>query len=230
MSNEEVFSPITVIIPTLNEEKGIGSTMLELQKILKDTHYLVVDGNSVDKTVKIASLLNAEIVQQDGVGKGRAIAQALNYINSDTRYVVFIDADFTYPAKCILKMIKILDNNLDVGMVTGNRFNAHLDLKAMGNIFYFGNRIMALIQSWLNGIRLTDPLTGLRVVRWELLKGWKPKSEGFDIEVELNYHIYKKLYLVVEIPIIYRKRMGQKKLSFRHGFTILRRILIQNLE
>jgi dolichol-phosphate mannosyltransferase len=229
MSNDKGFSGIVVIIPTLNEEKGIGSTILELQKTLKDTHYIVVDGNSVDNTVKIATKLDAEVIQQDGIGKGQAIANALKYIKLKTRYVVFIDADFTYPADCVYRMIKILDNNQDVGMVTGNRFNSHYNLRAMNNIFYVGNRIIAMIQLWLNGIQLRDPLTGLRVVRWEILKTWEPKSEGFDIEVELNYYVFKKLRRIVEIPICYRERLGKKKLSFKHGFTILKRILIQTL-
>lgn len=229
MKNKMSRSPVTVIIPTLNEEIGIGSTMLELQMFLEDAHYLVVDGNSTDRTVKVARLLNAEVLHQDGKGKGGAIAQALKQVNSDTRYVVFIDADYTYPADNITKMINILDENLDVGMVIGNRFNSHLKLGAMGNIFYFGNRIIALLHSLLNGTNLRDPLTGLRVIRWEILKEWNPKSQGFDIEVELNYYFSKRLSRVVEIPIHYRERLGKKKLSLKHGFTIFKRIVHQFL-
>lgn len=230
LNKETDFSCITVVIPTFNEEIGIGSTMLELKKFLKDSHFLVVDGNSTDKTIQIATVLDAEVVKQEGRGKGRAIAHAFKYIDSGTRYVVFIDGDFTYPADSVYKMIKILDNNLDVGMVTGNRFNSHFRLKNMSNAYHLGNRLIALTQRWLNGIKLRDPLTGLRIIRWDILKDWNPKSEGFDIEAELNYYVCNKLYRIVEIPISYRKRLGKKKLSFRHGFTILKRILIQSLK
>jgi len=220
---------VTVVIPTLNEEHGIGSTLLDLKNHLKDATYLVVDGFSVDGTVKKARLLNAEVIQQDGVGKGRAMANALNYIKSDTNYVVFIDADFTYPADCVCRMIEILNNDSNVGMVIGNRFNNNSTSASLGNIFYFGNRLLALIQSWLNGVNLNDPLSGLRVLRWDILKDWKPNSDGFDIEVELNYYVDKHNLKIVEIPICYRKRLGKKKLSVKHGFTILKRILIQSL-
>ena len=229
MGISTVSSKITVVIPALNEEHGIGSTILDLRNYLKDAHYLVVDGFSVDGTVKKALLLNAEVIQQDGVGKGRAMAKALNYIKSDTNYVVFIDADFTYPADCVCRMIEILDNNPNVGMVIGNRFNSNSTSNSLGNIFHFGNRLLALIQTWLNGINLNDPLSGLRVLRWDILKDWKPKSDGFDIEVELNYYVEKQKLKIVEIPIFYRKRLGKKKLSVKHGFTILKRILIQSL-
>ncbi|MEJ2272209.1 MAG: glycosyltransferase family 2 protein [Candidatus Bathyarchaeota archaeon] len=229
MSKDFTHSNITVVIPTLNEEKGIGSTILELRNVLKDAQYLVVDGKSTDSTVKIAKLLNADVITQEGSGKGAAIAQALKSINSDTQYLVFIDADFTYPTDNILKMIEILDNNLNVGMVTGNRFSINLEKKTMGNIFYYGNRIIAFIHSLFNGISLKDPLTGLRVLRWDALKDWEPKSKGFDIEVELNYYLYNNYHHVIEIPISYRKRLGTKKLSFKHGLTILKRILVQGL-
>jgi dolichol-phosphate mannosyltransferase len=72
-------------------------------------------------------------------------------------------------------------------------------------------------------------LTGLRAIRYDLLKGWKPKSNGFDIEVELNYFVERLGYKIVEIPIIYRKRLGKKKLGFRHGFKIFERIIIENI-
>ena len=77
MTKDSTHSNITIVIPTLNEEKGIGSTIVELRSVLTKAHYLVVDGNSTDSTVKIAKLLNAEVLTQDGKGKGAAIAQAL---------------------------------------------------------------------------------------------------------------------------------------------------------
>lgn len=222
-------STITVVIPTLNEEKGIGSTILELKEILEDPQYLVIDGNSIDRTVEIAKIMEAEVVKQIGRGKGQAVAQAIKHVNWDTRYVVFIDADFTYPAKYVRRMIEILEDNQDVGMVSGNRFNEHFELKAMNNAYYIGNRFLAWMQRWLNGVRLRDPLTGLRVVRWDVLRDWKPKSKGFDIEVELNNYIKRMGYQTVEVSINYRERLGKKKLSLRHGFTIFKRILSQSL-
>jgi dolichol-phosphate mannosyltransferase len=220
-------SDVMVIIATLNEAKGVGPTLQELKENLEDPYYLVVDGNSVDGTVEIAKKFGAEVMMQEGKGKGRAIAQALGHVNDGTRYVVFTDADYTYPAEYIPQMIEVAENNPDVGMVTGNRFNNGFNLKAMGNMYHFGNRILAFVQNLLNGVKLQDPLTGLRVVKWEILKDWKPKSKGFDIEAELNHYIEKKGYRIIEIPIHYRERLGEKKLKLRHGFIILRRILAE---
>lgn len=67
--------PITVVIATLNEEEGIGPTIKELKRTLEETTYLVVDGNSVERTVEIAKGMGAKVVFQEGSGKGQAIAQ-----------------------------------------------------------------------------------------------------------------------------------------------------------
>jgi glycosyltransferase involved in cell wall biosynthesis len=221
---------VLVIIAALNEEQGIGPSLAELRKVLEDSRYLVVDGNSIDRTAKIAEEMGCEVLFQEGSGKGDAIAQAVKHVNSDvTKYVVFIDADYTYPVKCVPEMIQILEENPEVGMVTGNRFNHHFELRMMDNPFFFGNKFLALTQRLLNGVHLSDPLTGLRIVRWRILKSWMPKSKGFDIEAEMNHRVENKGYKIVEIPIQYRDRLGEKKLKLRHGFAILKRIIVESL-
>lgn len=230
MEKEDGHLDIAVLIATLNEEEGIAPTMEELRGVLDDACYLVVDGRSVDKTVEIAKKAGAKVIFQDGKGKGDAIGKGIKHLDSNLRYVVFIDADVTYPAQYIPRMIEILENNPDVGMVIGNRFDTMFDFEeAINNAFYLGNRLLAYAQHFLNGIKLQDPLSGLRVVRWEILRGWNPKSKGFDVEAEMNYHVEREGYQTLEIPIRYRSRLGEKKLKFRHGFTILRRIVTESL-
>ena len=221
------FSSTQVIVAALNEEAGIGLTIAELKDNLDSSHIIVVDGHSSDRTVKIAKNLGVDVAFQDGVGKGDAIVKALELIDVDTDYIVLTDADFTYPAMHVPEMIKILEQNPDVGMVCGNRFNSQLDNKALINRFYLGNKLLAFSHNILNGIDLHDPLTGLRVIRAEILKNLKLKSNGFDIEVELNSIVQKKGFKTVEVPIQYRQRMGEKKLRMKHGATILKRIMTE---
>jgi glycosyltransferase involved in cell wall biosynthesis len=219
---------VLAIIAALNEELGIGLTIAELQQFLEKPWVLVVDGNSCDRTVEVAKDMHADVLLQEGKGKGDALAQAIRQVDVDVEYVVLTDADYTYPAEYLSEMIRILDENPDVGMVCGNRFNHHLNAEAMRNAFYFGNRLLAFTHNMLNGVALRDPLTGLRVIRWELLKDWRPKSKGFDIEVELNHHVERMGYGIREIDIKYRPRLGEKKLRLKHGVTILKRIMLES--
>jgi len=219
-----------VIVAALNEEEGVGPTLAEIEHYLDEPLCLVVDGRSVDGTAKIAEAMEAQVVFQKGSGKGDAIATAIEHVKGlDVDYVAFIDADFTYPAEYLPKMIRILEENPAVGMVCGNRFNNHFHLKAMHNMFYLGNRLLAFTHNFLNGVDMRDPLTGLRVVRWEIVRDWRPKSKGFDVEVELNHLVERKGFGIKEVPIHYRPRLGEKKLKLRHGLTILKRILLESI-
>jgi hypothetical protein len=90
-------------------------------------------------------------------------------------------------------------------MVIGNRFKGECGVnRSFRNPFYFGNRLLAFAQQVMNGVKLADPLSGLRVVRSEALNGLKLKSKGFDIEAELNAIFGRSGYKIVEIPIEYR--------------------------
>ena len=151
----------------------------------------------------------------------------MQHIDPAVDYVVITDADYTYPAEYVPEMIRILEKNPDVGMVCGNRFNGYEEMKALSSIFYFGNRLIAFTHNFLNGVSLTDPLTGLRVVRAGILRNWKVKSKGFDIEVELNHHVEREGFGIVEVPIKYRERLGEKKLGVKNGAEIFKRIMLE---
>ena len=215
-----------VLIAALNEEQGIGPTITEFSKNQRAS-FLVVDGHSVDRTVKVAKDCGARVLFQDGKGKGDAILKGLKHLDSRVKYVVLTDADYTYPAEYVPRMIKILHDNPEVGMVCGNRFSDQIDDYAFYGSFSFGNRLLAFAHTVFNGVFLSDPLTGLRVVRADILRNWVVKSKGFDVEVELNREVVRQGFVSAEVPIRYRARLGRKKLRVKDGVTIFRRILLE---
>ena len=221
---EQLYST-QLIVAALDEEKGIGPTLTDFIDQLGIMKVLVIDGKSKDRTVEIAKNLGAEIDFQDGIGKGNAIIKAIAKLDPEIKYIILTDADYTYPAKYVPKMIEILEKNPEVGMVCGNRFSGNVESKAVKKSFYVGNKLLSFSHSLFNGVSLVDPLTGLRVIRTKAMKEWIIKSQGFDIEVEINHQIKKRGYKIVEVPIGYRKRVGEKKLKIRDGLVIMRRIL-----
>lgn len=220
---------ILVVIPTLNEEWGLGPTIKEINHYLENPLILVVDARSTDSTTTVAKSLGAKVILQKGLGKGDAIATAIEDLKGkELEYIVLIDADFTYPAVYLDIIFEILEKNPKVGMVCGNRFNAKVQFGDPFNKFQFGNRVLSYLHKHLNGVNMIDPLSGLRVVRWSIVKDWMPKSKGFDIEVELNHFVITSGFNIVEIPIDYRRRIGKKKLGVQDGLTILKRIIAQS--
>ena len=121
----EIHSSISVVIATLNEEEGIGPTIGELQKVLNNPYLVVVDGNSVDRTIEIAKNMGADVLLQEGKGKGNAMFQGFRNISSKVPFIVFTDADYTYPAEYVPKMIEILEQNPRLAwlLATGSKAN-----------------------------------------------------------------------------------------------------------
>jgi glycosyltransferase involved in cell wall biosynthesis len=67
---------VLVIVATLNEEEGIGPTLAELREVSEDPMFLVVDGNSTDRTVEIAKEMGTEVLFQEETVRGTLLAHA----------------------------------------------------------------------------------------------------------------------------------------------------------
>jgi len=67
---------VVFVIPTLNEEEGIGHTIDKIRAVMAQLglpyHILVVDGGSTDKTVEVAKSKGAEVIRQREKGYGDA--------------------------------------------------------------------------------------------------------------------------------------------------------------
>jgi glycosyltransferase involved in cell wall biosynthesis len=106
VGEQNSYSDVTILIPTLNEEEAIGPVLDEILSLgVPRERILVVDGHSRDKTVQIASSKGVRVVEQEGWGKADALKTAARMI--PTRYVLVMDGDYTYPAKYIPTLLSI---------------------------------------------------------------------------------------------------------------------------
>ena len=212
---------ITIVIPTLNEEKSIGSVIRGFQK-LGFTNILVVDGGSTDRTREIARSLGARVVVQSGKGKGQAIQEAFSLIDSDI--AVIIDGDGTYLPEDIHKLLEPIEKGV-ADHVIGNRF-ASFERGAFTRLNLIGNKILNFLFRILYGENISDLLTGYRALTKKLYKSINLKHHGFEVETELTVQTIAKGFRIIEVPIRYRKREGKTKLhplidGFRIGKAIV---------
>jgi len=90
---------ISIIIPTLNEEKVIGGMLKSLKSQLTLPHELIVsDGKSTDKTVEIAKKYADKVIVYDG-NKRQTIAEGRNAgaAAAHGEFLIFFDADCSIP-------------------------------------------------------------------------------------------------------------------------------------
>ncbi|MBI5227541.1 glycosyltransferase [Candidatus Micrarchaeota archaeon] len=83
---------ITLVIPTLNEEKHIGIILEKLNPQLEEgDEILIVDGFSKDRTTEIAKKMGARVITYEKTGIGPAKTEGARKAKGDI--VVFLDAD-----------------------------------------------------------------------------------------------------------------------------------------
>lgn len=206
---------LAILLPALNEEKGIGATIdgipvNTLKAMGYETDVWVVDGHSTDRTLEIAQSKGAKFLEQrGGKGKGIGVRQAFHEVKAD--FLVMLDADSTYPSETIPDLVKALENGSDV--VIGSRMRGTIEDGAMSTTNRIGNKILSLMASALYGQRVSDVCTGMWAFDKKALDALKLNSNHFEIEAELFAQARKKGLAVTEIPIDYRRRAGETKLA-----------------
>ncbi len=226
MTNDNV----CILLPTLNEEATIARVISEFRSEGFD-NILVIDGNSRDRTREIAGSEGVKVVVQTGKGKGQAIKQAFELI--DTDYVVMADGDGTNLAKDVHAVLApAIEGRAD--HVMGNRF-ANYEKGAFTRLNLIGNRIINMFFGLAYGVWLEDILTGYRAFNKKAIRSFELKKSGFEIESEITIESVKKDLRVVEVPTTYlaRHSEGATKLNplkdgFKIGSTIYKMAKLHN--
>lgn len=200
---------VTVVIPTINEEAGIG---LVLDSIPKDTNLkievLIIDTDSTDRTKAIAISKGARVINESRRGYGRAYKTGFEYANGDI--IVTLDADCTYPAEEIPRLVKLLrDEKLD--FINCDRLSK-MEPGAMSSKHKFGNWVLSTTMNLFFRTGLKDSQTGMWVFRRSILEKLELESDGMPMSEEIKIEAVKKGFKVKEVPIVYRPRKGEVKL------------------
>ena len=183
----------------------------------------VYDNASSDNTAEIARLAGAEVHPEPLLGKGNVVRRMFADIEADIYLIV--DGDGTYDASHAPKLIEhLLANGLD--MVNCARV-------AVGDGAYrpgheLGNRILTGLVARVFGKRLSDMLSGYRVMSRRFVKSFPALSTGFEIETELTVHALELRVPMAELSAPYYDRVSgssSKLNTIRDGIRILRVIV-----
>ena len=224
---------VSVVIPTLNEEEGIGKTidMIKVEEFKRrgwDLEIIVVDGESKDRTREIARSKGAKVIIEPRKGYGRAYKTGLKEAKGEI--IVTGDADATYPFDKIHEYIDYLLKN-DLDFITTNRF-AGLKKGAMSVKHVFGNLILSLTLRLLFMIKLRDSQSGMWIFRRDALKKIQPLEkfdDGMPFSEEIKIEMFRKVR-AEEIPSALYIRKGKAKLqSFSDGWKNLKFLIKKRL-
>jgi dolichol-phosphate mannosyltransferase len=220
---------VAVVIPTLNEERAIGSVIegIPVSDLLKDgfeTTPYVVDGHSTDATLEIATRKGAHIIFDEGKGKGAAVCAAFEVVDAD--YVSMVDGDDTYPISVATEMLRLLQTN---DVVVGSRLKGRIEPGAMTRVNTVGNTLLTVFARLLFYAKISDLCTGLWGFRSDAIRRLELEACGFEIEADMLGECARKGLRIAEIPITYRAREDQPKLSsLRDGVKIGQHEVLSN--
>ncbi|MBP9151776.1 MAG: glycosyltransferase family 2 protein [Flavobacteriales bacterium] len=204
---------IDVIIPAYNEADAIGLVLNEIPKGLV-RNVVVANNNSTDATAEVAEKHGAIVVFEPKAGYGNACLKAMDFIAQQEvkpDIVVFLDGDHSdYPEQLNEVVAPILDGKAD--LVIGSRALGKSESGSLTPQQVFGNWLATRLLKLFYGVKFTD-LGPFRAVRYESLLALEMNDPTYGWTVEMQIKAAKQKLKCVEVPVNYRVRIGQSKVS-----------------
>ena len=209
------------IIPAYNEEVALGSIILRTLQYVDEV--IIVNDGSDDKTVEVARLAGAEIINHaTNLGKGEALKSGFSAIG-DVDVVVTIDGDGQHNPDEIPSLIKpVIEDGAD--LVNGSRYmnGPEENTPAYRRV---GQQVLDNATNISAGIKVTDSQSGFRAFSPAACKGFRFYDTGFGIESEMLVDVAEAGLKIVEVPITVRYDVdGSTKNPVTHGVGVLLKI------
>jgi rSAM/selenodomain-associated transferase 2/rSAM/selenodomain-associated transferase 1 len=199
---------VVVIIPALNEEQAIAHVLNAIPSWVSQV--VVVDNGSTDRTAEVAASHGATVVREPRRGYGTACltgTAALDQVHT----VVFIDGDFSDDSREMARLVSPIARN-EADLVIGSRELGPRERGALSVQQRFGNALACSMIRMLFGVRYTD-LGPFRAIRYAALArlGMTEGAYGWTVQMQVRAaHVGLR---VTEVPVSYRRRIGESKIS-----------------
>lgn len=220
---------VAIVMPARDEASSVGLVLDEIPRDLVAT-VIVVDNGSSDATADVARAHGATVVREPEPGYGAACLAGLAQVGDDIDIVVILDADHSdYPADLPLLLAPIRAGEAD--LVIGSRVRGGAEPGALPWNQRWGNRLACGLMRLLYGVAFTD-MGPFRAMRREALLSLGMRDRTFGWNVEMQARALTAGLRIMEVPVRYRRRVGQSKISgtvrgtIRAGAKIIGTILV----
>jgi hypothetical protein len=213
---------IVVVSPAYNEAETVGDVVRSIPQEVEGLRVVpvVVSDGSDDRTARRAREAGA-LVTELPIRRGGGLALRVGYeiaLQLGAEIVVTMDADGQHLAEELPVLVRpILDGDADY--VNGSRILGDFERESL--VRHIGVHVFARLVTILTGRRITDPSSGYRAARAELLQRFVLEEDQFwttEVLIEALRHRAR----VVEVPVTIVARAGgrtKKPTSLRYGWN-----------
>lgn len=190
---------VVVVIPALNEEQRIESTVMSAATIPGVVAVVVTDDGSTDRTAAVAGGAGAIVVRHPS-RRGKAAAMVTGAREAvtagfATSPLLFLDADLAATAAAAAPLVEpITDGRADMTI-------AILPKTTPGGGHGFVVRLATRGIERATGWTPTQPLSGQRCITRDLFDAVQPLAHGFGVETGLTIDALRRGAKVIEVPV-----------------------------
>lgn len=224
---------ISVILPILNEEDCIETTVTTIHNQLKTivSHYeiLAINDGSTDNTQALLDSLKKKysrlhiIKHKKNRGYGAVLRTGIHHAQYD--WIFFTDADMQFD---ISELKRFIPKTKNYDFIIGYRKNRADSLRRKVISFIYNKIIWILF-----GLHIRDVDCAFKLMRTSAVENIRFHSNSFFVSVELMFKAFKAHYRIAEIGVTHHPRKnGQSKVTYRQIFSTikdLKKLYIQSL-
>jgi hypothetical protein len=219
---------LVTVSPAFNEAENVGDVIKQIPGMIEGHHVVpvVVSDGSTDGTAAAAREAGAFVAELP-IRRGGGLALRVGYdiaLRLGAQVVVTLDADGQHLPEEISVMIAPISAG-EADYVNGSRLLGSFERESL--VRHLGVHVFSRIITILTGQRITDPSSGYRAARADLLEKVVLKQDQFwtsEILIEALRHHAR----VVEVPVTFLARAGgesKKPKSLRYGWNFLKVII-----
>lgn len=204
---------VSVVLPAYNEEAAIATAVRDFAAVPGVDEVVVVNNRSRDRTEEEALRAGAHVVREERQGYGAALTCGMREAAGDI--IVLAEPDNTFVARDVLKLLAYAD---DFDMVCGTRTAPNMIWKGanMGFPMRIGNTALAkVIQVLYGGPSMSDCGCTLRLIHRKAFERIDPflTVTGSHFLPEMVILGLRRGLRIVEVPVNYRNRIGDSKIT-----------------
>ncbi|MCZ6866074.1 MAG: dolichyl-phosphate beta-glucosyltransferase [Dehalococcoidia bacterium] len=200
---------VDIVIPVLNEEKGLPQSMMILSQFLHDNlsrnpwRIVIADNGSTDNTGSVSEMLaqkypGISYVYIPQRGRGRALRTA--WLESDADIVSYMDVDLSTDLNSFPRLIQAIEEGYDIAI--GSRLSARAKVRRSLKREVISRSYNMMIKS-LFFVSFSDAQCGFKAVSRNAAQALVPlvKNNNWFFDTELLIIAAKRGFRIREIPV-----------------------------